>query len=36
VIAQDGTITYAFLDADYRNRAEPSRLVEEVKTLKIK
>lgn len=23
VIATDGTITYAFLDADYRNRAEP-------------
>ncbi len=27
VIAPDGTITYAFLDADYRNRAEPDRLV---------
>ncbi|MDF7801424.1 peroxiredoxin-like family protein [Pontiellaceae bacterium B1224] len=24
VIGQDGVITYAFLDADYRNRAEPS------------
>ncbi len=24
IIAPDGTITYAFLDADYRNRAEPS------------
>lgn len=24
VISQDGTISYAFLDADYRNRAEPS------------
>jgi len=31
VIAPDGEITYAFLDADYRLRAEPSRLVEEVK-----
>ena len=30
VIAQDGTITYAFLDADYRNRAEPSDLVQAV------
>jgi peroxiredoxin len=34
VIAQDGKITYAFLDADYRNRAEPSRLVKEVQALK--
>jgi len=33
VIDQDGTITYAFLDADYRNRAEPSRLVEAVEAL---
>jgi len=31
VIAPDGKITYAFLDADYRLRAEPSRLVDEVK-----
>ena len=31
VIAPDGNITYAFLDADYRLRAEPSRLVDEVK-----
>jgi len=31
VIAPDGEITYAFLDADYRLRAEPSRLVDEVK-----
>lgn len=23
IIAQDGTIVYAFLDKDYRNRAEP-------------
>ena len=34
VIDQDGTITYAFLDADYRNRAETSVLLEEVKGLK--
>lgn len=27
VIAQDGTIKFAFLDADYRNRAEPSGLI---------
>lgn len=27
VIEQDGTISYAFLDADYRNRAEPSEIV---------
>jgi peroxiredoxin len=33
VIAQDGTITYAFLDADYRNRAEPQRLVDELKAI---
>lgn len=26
IIAPDGTITYAFLDADYRNRAEPSEI----------
>lgn len=26
IIAQDGTIEYAFLDADYRNRAEPTDL----------
>jgi peroxiredoxin len=26
IIGQDGTITYAFLDADYRNRAEPSEI----------
>lgn len=27
VIDTDGTITYAFLDADYRNRAEPSEII---------
>ncbi len=30
IIAQDGTITYAFLDADYRNRAEPSVITAEL------
>ena len=30
IIGQDGTITYAFLDADYRNRAEPSALTAEL------
>lgn len=34
VIAQDGTITFAFLDADYRNRAEPADLLKAVQTLK--
>lgn len=33
VIAQDGTIQYAFLDADYRNRAEPSEVLAVVKGL---
>ncbi len=28
VIAQDGTIKYAFLDAEYRNRAEPEAILE--------
>jgi peroxiredoxin len=28
IIDQDGKIIYAFLDADYRNRAEPSELTE--------
>lgn len=28
IIDTDGTITYAFLDADYRNRAEPSEITE--------
>ena len=31
VIAPDGKITYSFLDADYKHRAEPSRLVDAVK-----
>lgn len=34
VINQDGIIVYAFLDADYRNRAEPSTLTEVVKSIK--
>ncbi len=34
VIAPDGTITYAFLDADYRNRAEPSELVKALQAIK--
>ena len=31
IIDQDGEIIYAFLDADYRNRAEPSKLTEVLK-----
>lgn len=34
VIDQSGKITYAFLDADYRKRAETMRLLDEVKALK--
>jgi peroxiredoxin len=30
IIARDGTITYAFLDVDYRNRAEPSVITAEL------
>jgi len=33
VVAPDGTITYAFLDADYRNRAEPARLIDAVQAI---
>lgn len=33
VIGQDGTISYAFLDADYGKRAEPSEVLEAVKRL---
>lgn len=29
VIDKDGTVTYAFLDADYKNRAEPAVLLQE-------
>jgi len=34
VIAQDGTIAYAFLDADYRKRAEPADLLKAIEALK--
>ena len=33
IIGQDGIIKYAFLDADYKKRAEPSVLLEELKKL---
>ena len=33
IIAKDGTIKYAFLDADYRNRAEPTVIISVLKTL---
>ena len=31
IIGQDKVIQYAFLDADYRNRAEPQDLLEHLK-----
>ncbi|MGJ8643555.1 MAG: redoxin domain-containing protein [Luteolibacter sp.] len=34
VISQDGIITYVFADADYRRRAEPSRIVDAVRAIK--
>lgn len=34
VVGQDGKIIYAFLDADYRNRAEPDAIIDVLKTLK--
>jgi len=34
VIEPDGKIAYAFLDADYRNRAEPSEVVEALQAVK--
>ncbi len=34
VIAKNGTIAYAFVDADYRNRAEPGAIIAALKTLK--
>ncbi|MBK1854090.1 redoxin domain-containing protein [Verrucomicrobiaceae bacterium 5K15] len=34
VIDTDGTITYAFIDADYRRRAEPARIVDALKAIK--
>lgn len=33
VIAQDGIIKFAFLDADYRNRAEPKEIIEILETI---
>ena len=33
VIDTDGVIRYAFLDVDYRNRAEPSDIVEVLNNL---
>ena len=33
VIDMDGTIRYAFLDAEYRNRAEPAAILKALKTL---
>ena len=33
IIAQDGTIKWAFLDADYRNRAEPTEIVSQLNKL---
>ncbi len=35
IINQEGKIIYAFLDADYRNRAEPSELTEIIKGMEI-
>lgn len=34
IIGTDGIIKYAFLDAEYRNRAEPSEIIEVLKTLR--
>lgn len=33
VIRKDGTVSYAFLDADYRNRAEPSEVLSAVRAI---
>ena len=33
IINTDGKIVYSFIDADYRNRAEPSELIEVLKNL---
>ncbi|MCA9401934.1 MAG: AhpC/TSA family protein [Candidatus Omnitrophica bacterium] len=35
VINRQGTVTYTFLDADYRKRAEPETLLAEVQKLKV-
>ena len=34
VVSQDSVITYAFVDADYRRRAEPERILDALKALK--
>ena len=34
IIAQDGTIKFAFLDAEYRNRAEPAELLKILASIK--
>ena len=34
IIGQDGIIKYAFLDVDYKKRAEPSVLLQELETIK--
>lgn len=35
IIDQQGIIQYAFLDVDYRNRAEPAVIIDKLKELKI-
>lgn len=35
IIGKDGIVKWAFLDADYRNRAEPSDIVAELKKLNL-
>ncbi|MBK1828592.1 redoxin domain-containing protein [Haloferula rosea] len=34
LVSQSGIITYAFVDADYRRRAEPSRILDALKALR--
>jgi hypothetical protein len=34
IIDQKGTIAWAFVDADYRNRAEPADILQALKALK--
>ncbi len=36
VIAVDGTIRYAFVDADYTTRVEPEEVVQVLKKMKVK
>ena len=33
VIGRDGKIVYAFLDPDYKKRAEPDKIIEALKVL---